>query len=220
MSPNNRRQFIKLALSSAALAASHSVLLAKRSNNEDKLYPLPPGAVSLARFKSKCTACQLCVNHCPSHVLKPALFENGLSGMMQPVLRFGVKKFCEYECTRCIDVCPNDALVKLSVEEKKLTRIGLVKLIFHECVVKKDFEDCGACAEHCPTAALKMEPWKRGLTRPVIVAPDTCIGCGGCESICPTERAAIYIARYDEHEQATAPSIEKQPEVELDGFGF
>lgn len=219
-SKNNRRDFFKL--SAAAIAtgiASHSALGSNDETDAD-LYPLPPGAVSLERFKSKCTACQICVNHCPSSVLKPSLFENGLTGMMQPILKFDVEQFCEYDCKRCIEVCPNDALIKMSIEEKKLTQIGKVELVFNECVVKTKHEDCGACAEHCPTAALKMLPWKHGLTRPKVVNLEICIGCGGCESICPETRKAMFVRRNNVHIKAEPPIVEKQEEVEIDGFGF
>lgn len=219
-SKNNRRTFFKVAMAAVGAGVASSSLLAGNTEKKTELYPLPPGAVSLDRFKSKCTACQLCVNHCPTGVLKASLFENGLTGMMQPILKFDVEQFCEYECKTCIDVCPNDALVKLSLEEKKVTQIGEVQLILEECVLITDNEDCGACAEHCPTAALKMVPWKDGLTKPEIVNPEMCIGCGGCESICPTNKRAIFIARNEVHIEADKPKVEVQEEVEIDGFGF
>lgn len=218
---NNRRDFFKLSVTAAATTlATHTALGANKSTTKQNLYPLPPGAVSLERFKSKCTACQLCITHCPSHVLQPSLFENGLTGMMQPILKFEVEQFCEYECKKCIDVCPNDALIKMSIEEKKLTQIGKVELVFSECIVHTEKEDCGACAEHCPTGALQMIPWKHGLTRPKVVNLAACIGCGGCESICPVTRVAMFVNRNEVQVKATPPTVEKQEKVEIDGFGF
>lgn len=220
MKTNGRRDFFKYSLSAIAVGVSSHSLLATNKNIGRKLYPLPPGAVSLDRFKSKCTACQLCVEHCPSGVLKPSTFENGLTGMMQPILKFDVEEFCEYECTTCIDVCPNNALIKLTVEEKKLTQIGLADLVFDHCVVKTKHEDCGACAEHCPTAAIKMLPWHNGLTRPKVTNPEVCIGCGGCESICPEAGKAMTVYRNETHQKAQIPTIEKQEDITIDGFGF
>ena len=220
MANNGRRDFLKQTLSAIAIGASTPSLLATNKNRGRKRYPIPPGAVSLQRFKSKCTACQLCVEHCPSGVLTPSTFENGFTGMMQPVLKFDVEKFCEYECARCSDICPNNALIKLSVEEKKVTQIGIADLVFAHCIVKTKHEDCGACAEHCPTAAIKMLPWNNGLTRPKVTNPEVCIGCGGCESICPEAGKAMTVYRNEIHQKAEPPIIEKQDNVSIDGFGF
>jgi len=220
MEKENRREFFKTAIGALAIGMSSAQAMASSRRQEKTLYPLPPGAVSLERFKSKCTACQLCVNHCPSGVLKASLFENGLSGMMQPILKFELEQFCEYECRTCIEVCPTDALIKLSLEEKKRTQIGTVELVFKHCIVRQKHEDCGACAEHCPTAALKMMPWKDGLTRPQVVNPEVCIGCGACESICPESKVAIYVKRKNIHSQAAPPIVDRQDAVEIDDFGF
>lgn len=182
--------------------------------------PLPPGAGSLKAFQKSCTACQLCVSQCPSRVLQSAFFDNGLVGFMQPVLKYGVHHFCDYECRKCIEVCPTKALGSLSLAEKKLTRIGTVKLIIDKCIVLKNNKSCGACAEHCPTGALRMVPHKPGLTKPEIVNKDACIGCGGCESICPERKLAVYIKRLDIHERATTPKVVKKKKIKVEGFGF
>ncbi len=215
-----RRNFLKYSLTALAAAASSHTLLAKAEKDKKKLCPLPPGAISLSHFKSKCTACQLCVEQCHTGVLQPSLFENGLTGMMQPIMKFEVGKFCEYDCRHCTNICPTGALIPLSLETKKLTQVGQVKLAFNLCVVNTDHEDCGACAEHCPTAAIKMIPWKHGLTRPIIANPEVCIGCGGCESICPTNKLAIWVERNEIQAKAQPPIIEKQEDVTIDGFGF
>jgi ferredoxin len=224
MTKTSRRELFKrsaLLFSGVALVPSlgmGSGLLA--ANDSKYLYPLPPGAVSLERFRNRCTACQLCVSRCPTHVLKPALWENGLTGFMQPILKYEVHQFCEFECKECIDVCPNDALTKITLEEKKLTQIGIVRLVLEKCIVIKDDESCGACAEHCPTKALRMVPYEGDLTKPEITNPEVCIGCGACESICPELKEAIYIERHPEHLQAEPPIVEKQEDVDIDDFGF
>ena len=183
-------------------------------------YPLPPGAGSLSRFQKKCTGCQLCVSKCPAHVLKPAFLENGISGIMQPYMYFSVHKFCQFECNLCTQICPNDALQKLSLEEKKLTQVGVVHFKKEKCVVYSKEEYCGACAEHCPTQAVHMVEYKNGLTIPSIT-PEICIGCGACESICPVRPEAIFIVGTEVQKKAKAPEINKnQEEVVIDDFGF
>lgn len=151
---------------------------------DKRLTPLP-GSRSLERFFSKCTGCQICVSTCKSQMLKPSITEWGLGGIMRPFMDFD-KGFCVQECIECTKVCPSDALIPLTVEEKKLEKLGTA--IFREdlCVVKKDETDCSACGEHCPVAAIEMLPYKpeKHLYIPYI-HEDVCIGCGACENICP-----------------------------------
>ena len=187
----SRRRFVQ----GTAITLATAPLVAWAQTNEPgyetrKRYPLPPGAAD--DFHKKCTGCQLCVTQCPMQVLRPAFLEHGLLSMMQPLLYFQPGCYCNYDCTVCGEVCPNGAIQPLPVEEKHLRQMGLVHFIEDECVVKKDNQDCGACAEHCPTLAVRMEPYSNGLRIPVI-DPAICVGCGACESICPVRPLAIFV---------------------------
>ena len=136
----------------------------------------PPGSLGHEHLGQHCTACHLCISKCPSRVLKPALLEYGLSGMMQPMMYFD-KGFCNYDCTVCSDVCPNGAILPLSVEEKHRTQVGRVVFVEDFCIVHTDGTSCGACSEHCPTQAVSMIPYRDGLTIPH-TNPQICVGCG------------------------------------------
>lgn len=185
-----------------------------------KNHPLsPPGSISADHLLKHCTACHLCVSRCPSHVLTPALFEYGLGGIMQPRMSFE-KGFCNFDCTICSEMCPNGAILPLTKEEKHLTQVGRVVFVKENCIVYKDDTSCGACSEHCPTQAVSMVPYRGGLTIPHI-NPDICVGCGGCEYVCPARPyRAIYIEGNEVHQQAVPFKESEKHDEAPDDFGF
>lgn len=178
----------------------------------------PPGVQNIDRLLQKCISCHLCVTKCPSHVIKPALFEYGLGGIMQPKLYFD-HGFCSYDCTVCGDVCPTGAILPLTKEEKHHTQMGQVNFIIENCIVYYDETSCGACSEHCPTQAVSMIPYKGVLTIPHI-EPSICVGCGGCEYVCPAiPFKAIYVEGLKEQQTIELVHEEKEEHV-IDSFGF
>jgi ferredoxin len=180
----------------------------------------PPGAQTTERFNEACTACHLCVNVCPTHVLQPAVLEYGLRGLMQPRLDNFVG-FCNYECILCSEVCPTGAILPLTVEDKKLTQMGKVQFVKENCIVETEGTDCGSCAEHCPTKAVRMVDYKDNIRIPE-VNEDICIGCGACEYACPTKPyKAIYVEGNPVHVRAKKPKEEQVEKVEHeDDFPF
>lgn len=179
----------------------------------------PPGSLGHAHLERHCTACHLCISKCPSKVLKPAFTQYGLAGMMQPMMDFE-KGFCNFDCTVCSDVCPNGAILPLTQEEKHLTQVGKVVFLKRFCIVHTDGTSCGACSEHCPTQAVSMVPYRDGLTIPH-TDPSICVGCGGCEYVCPaTPHKAIYVEGNAVHEKAVPFRDVQAHEEEIDDFGF
>lgn len=179
----------------------------------------PPGSLNYERFIDKCTACGLCVIKCPTQILKPVGFDYGFDYILKPEMYYD-NDFCNYECTVCSDVCPNDALLKQTLLEKQTTQLGKVHFKEDLCVVKTDNTDCGACSEHCPTQAVKMVAYKDALTIPEI-DEKLCVGCGGCEYICPVRpKRAIFVVANPVHEKVEKPKQEKVKEVKNLDFGF
>ena len=145
--------------------------------------------------------------------------EYGIGCMMQPVMFFE-KGFCNFNCTICSRVCPNHALQPLTKEEKHKTQMGYVVFNKDICIVPTKHKSCGACAEHCPTQAVTMIPYKGGLTIPTI---DTriCVGCGACEYICPVRPVrAIYVEGNRVHQEAKPFVTEVKEEIKEYDFGF
>jgi ferredoxin len=141
------------------------------------------------------------VANCPDQVLRPAIQEHGLAGFLQPYQDFSVA-FCSYNCSNCSQICPTGAIQPLTVEERRGVCTGKARFFQDLCVVKTKGTSCGACNEHCPTQAVKMVPWKNNLTIPE-VDPELCVGCGGCEFICPVRPdKAIIVEGLAIHERA------------------
>ena len=179
----------------------------------------PPGARSHTHLKQFCTACQACVAACPTRIIQPTIKGYGLDGWMLPSISFK-NGFCTYNCNRCSQICPTLALERTTLEEKKRIQIGKAKLTLKHCIVIKDQTDCGACDEHCPTKAVHMVPFgDQGLRRPHVDV-DHCIGCGGCEFICPATPKAIVVQSSTVHDTALPPIIQEQSKIEVDDFGF
>ncbi len=224
---NSRRSFLA---AGATLAASVPVVSAIAQAHCGKcaggqggnVQPLtPPGSVSLTHFREKCTGCHVCVVKCPSQVLRPAGLEYGWGYLLRPHLSYE-SSYCNYECTICADVCPSHAIQPLTKEEKVTTQVGIAEFYLNRCIVETENTDCGACSEHCPTQAVHMELYKEGSTLTVpVVEPHLCIGCGGCESICPVRpHRAIIIKANTVHLLAEKPAEEKVLDIKVDEFGF
>lgn len=161
----------------------------------------PPGSGGVERFLDRCTACQLCVSACPTSVLQPAFLEYGFAGIMKPRLDFN-QAFCNFECNRCGEVCPDSAILPLALADKKLTRLGVAHINYHTCIVKAHGTDCAACSEHCPTQAVSTVPFSTNLRLPQM-HPELCIGCGACEYACPVRpERAITIKAHAVHSRA------------------
>jgi len=117
----SRRSFLRKSAGGAAALSALIIPYRFPSSLKASIDPIPvmpPGSISLKHYTSHCTACQLCVSYCPTHVLQPTFFEYGTSGIFQPKLDFS-KAFCRYDCVRCLEVCPSGAILPLELQEKQ-----------------------------------------------------------------------------------------------------
>jgi ferredoxin len=213
----DKRKFI-LQTAAFLLIAGSSARAAERPNPvyEGSTVPVirktavsPPGALSLKHFMNTCTACHLCVAACPTQVLQSSFLEYGLSGIMKPRMDYSAS-FCNYDCVFCSTVCPSGALVQQSPESKKLIQLGKARFIEKNCIVYTRKTDCGACAEHCPTKAVRMVLDETINKRAPKIDETRCVGCGACEFACPTRPyKSIYVQGNPVHLVAQKPKEEK-----------
>jgi len=215
----SKRKFLSTALLSTVAIPAALAEKATGIEAANKRTPLtPPGSKGIEHLKDYCTSCHLCVSKCPTNILEPAFTEYGLAGFMMPTMKFQ-HGFCSYDCTICSEVCPNGAIQPLTVDEKHLEQVGKIILNLDHCITYRDETHCGACAEHCPTQAVTMVPYKGALTIPE-TDQSICIGCGGCEYICPEAGKAIYIEGNAEHQKAEMFEEAEKKEFDFGGFGF
>ena len=157
----------------------------------------PPGSISIRDFYKRCTACQLCVSVCPNKVLRPSA---DLDHLMQPQMGFE-EGYCRPECTKCSEVCPSGAIIRISPEEKTIYHVGTASVDRSLCVAEKGTK-CGNCARHCPVGAIQMVESSDGYMVPA-VNTEICIGCGACENLCPARPvSAITVDGYQIHHKA------------------
>ena len=209
--PSKRKLILTGILAGAGLAFSGAPLRSAAGYTLKPPSPFPatpPGSLSLDHFSDNCTACQLCVSVCHTHVLRPAFSEYGLKGFLQPVMDF-TRGRCDYECNNCTKVCPTHAITRLSLKRKKETQIGIVQFIKEKCIVYTKKRDCAACAEVCPTHAVYTVT-EKNIRHPKL-KPEVCIGCGACEFVCPVRETprAIYVRANKIHAVADPPFFQK-----------
>jgi polyferredoxin len=207
-SENSRRNFLTVsalfALGSARKAFAKKfdgglALIEGKKAPERSTDIVPPGALSIANFRKHCTGCTLCVSACPNHVLRPS---SDLQSFMQPEMSYE-QGYCRPECTRCSEVCPAGAIIKINTAEKSAIQIGHAVWNKDLCIVNRDKVSCNNCARHCPTGAISMvaqDPNNPMSLKIPVVDEGRCIGCGACENLCPARPySAIHVEGHERH---------------------
>ena len=164
----------------AALAKGGVFMLEKAAR---RLRVLPPGAGDAMRFAAKCTGCQLCKANCPQKIIVSA------PGGTGPVSLDLSRGRCDYDCNRCSQICPTGAILPLTLEAKRRTRIAEASFNPQNCIVFQEGEQCGKCFRACPAKAITLR--RNGTPKPVNTR--LCIGCGACQEACPAPEKAMIV---------------------------
>lgn len=143
----------------------------------------PPGSLKEDLFVLGCLRCGECIKVCPTKVIQPANFSDGIDNFWSPKLVYA-KSYCAFDnCFLCYKVCPTNVIRK---PDKKRIKIGVAKVNRETCLVWSKNTFCFICEEVCPKQAVYRTP---GPT----VDEEKCVGCGLCENRCPVSPPAIVV---------------------------
>jgi polyferredoxin len=203
----DRRRFIKT--TAASITALGLMQIGLNDRNKTSRIIRPPGSVEESSFQDRCIRCLECVRICESNggCLQPDHIHTKFAQLWLPVAEMR-EGYCEYSCNLCGLVCPTDAILPLSLEEKQKSPMGLAYFDKNLCIPFAQNEDCIVCEEHCPTPdkAIKFEEKEIILpegTKRIVKYPyvdmKLCIGCGICEYKCPLAgEPGIFVVKENE----------------------
>ena len=165
----------------------------------------PPGVLDQDAFLSTCVRCGVCAQVCPTQAIQEDFSLSGIEGIATPILvpRNG---YCDYACNACGQNCPVSAIPALSLDEKRLTKIGSATIDHNRCIAWSDHENCIVCEEMCPLPEKAITLEKQSIVQSdgstldlllPVVDRAMCIGCGICENKCPVAGDAairVYVS--------------------------
>jgi len=204
-----RRQWLlgSLTAGTSIVFSLFPLTILSKTGSSENIPVLPPGSVSVARFRESCLGCHLCVSVCPTNVIIPRASTSVSPGFLTPEMDFN-RGFCDVACHTCGQACPTSAIRAMPLHLKKKVRVGTAVLHKELCIVHVNKKHCGACGEACPTCAIS--PVEKGRVLFPKLNPNYCIGCGACVYACPAKPKAIVVKALLIHEKAkTYRSVKK-----------
>jgi ferredoxin-type protein NapG len=173
-------------------ASDHPRSLPLPLHHEPERYLRPPGAMPPGQFESVCSRCAKCVEVCPADAI--LLDPNGLVADGFPYIVADTQACVVCDSLACMNSCPTGALKLI---DRLDINMGTATVDHHQCL-RDSGEPCTLCLDVCPVDGKTEPPSPSAL----FISPDSgrirvrknvCIGCGLCESRCPTDPRAITI---------------------------
>jgi len=177
---SGRRIFV-----AATTGLAAGFLLNRFVKPENNVLIRPPASVHSPRFDLLCVRCGNCIKACPTEILSHQVTLSGKFDWMVPEVRFD-RGYCLETCNLCGTVCPSGAIFPFSVEAKRSIRMGTAKVHLSRCLLSRNGE-CDRCKMACSYQALAIRPVSGLLLMAPVVEGTTCVGCGACAVICPTD---------------------------------
>ncbi|MCL2648145.1 MAG: 4Fe-4S dicluster domain-containing protein [Phycisphaerales bacterium] len=150
----------------------------------------PPGAAPSNQFESLCTRCGKCVEVCPAGAIK--LDSGGFVAGGLPYIVTDTQPCVVCDSLACMQSCPTGAL---KLVDRREIDMGTAVVDHHQCLRDQN-EPCTLCLDICPLDDNPTALFLSADTGQVRVRKTLCIGCGLCESRCPTDPRAITVIPY------------------------
>jgi ferredoxin-type protein NapG len=145
-------------------------------------------------FEQVCSQCGYCVEACPASAIR--LDPHGLAGDGFPYILPADQPCVVCDSLACMKSCPSGAL---KLVDRLAIHLGSATVNSATCL-REAGENCTLCIDVCPLAAEDHTAsgalaalFINDQTGRIRVRKNICIGCGLCESRCPTDPPAITI---------------------------
>ncbi len=115
----------------------------------------PPGALPEMDFLARCSRCGECMVAYPTNTLQPIWLNAGFMGLFSPGLNLR-RSYCSPECRMCGEVCPTDAIRKLSPDERIWAKTGTAIIFRRKCLAWEQQKSCMVCDEVCRYKAVEF----------------------------------------------------------------
>jgi len=134
----------------------------------------PPWSVDEAQFLTLCTACEACIEHCPTTILIKSR-----AGYPEVDFQNGECTFCG----KCVEHCDTGALQRSAKPNE--TAWDLKAAIGEDCLTHQAVV-CRSCGEQCESQAIVFH-YRVGRVPQAVIDITQCNGCGACYSVCPVK---------------------------------